>query len=123
MLCNINKRNKQRVIGGLEAEMAQNGTFQPKENVCLQHQFTGSVPITSFNIYQTQITSFNLTETFFTVLNGVSSMMALVNCQNCGMQFISVLEEDFTNRMSTHFEHTFAAYYNTSRLNRNEPLI
>ena len=80
--------------------------FGSKEDVCFQHQFVSSIPIRSLNIYFNQM--------FCGVIQNMNPM-CLVNCENCGLKFISVEgANDVTSGRL--FERTFAAYYNTSQL-------
>ena len=87
------------------------GDLAAKEDVCFQHQFVTSIPIRSLNIYLNQM--------FFGVIQNLNPM-CLVNCENCGVKFISVegAEEATSGRL---FERTFAAYYNTSQLQISSP--
>ena len=77
-----------------------------KEDVCFQHQFVSSTPIRSLNIYFNQM--------FCGVIQNMNPM-CLVNCENCGVKFISVEGADDVTSGRL-FERTFAAYYNTSQL-------
>jgi hypothetical protein len=82
--------------------------IRSKVNICNQHQFTSPIPITSLNIY--------FKEMFCSVVR-VLSPMSLVDCEHCGMKFISVMENTaIIDGKSSNFERTFAAYYNTSQL-------
>ena len=85
--------------------------FAPKEDVCFQHQFVTSIPIRSLNIYLNQM--------FFGVIQNMNPM-CLVNCENCGVKFISVEGADDVTSGRL-FERTFAAYYNTSQLQISSP--
>ena len=93
----------------LQINLSENDDpFRPKVNICNQHQFTSPRPISSLTVY--------LNEMFFAVLRGLSPM-SLVDCEHCGMKFISVVEDNtITLGKSSNFERTFAAYYNTSQL-------
>ena len=96
--------SKETMISSLE-ELAS------KEDVCFQHQFVTSIPIRSLNIYLNQM--------FFGVIQNMNPM-CLVNCEICGVKFISVEGADDVTSGRL-FERTFAAYYNTSQLQISSP--
>ena len=104
-----------------ECKMTQNKCNELKENdfqhhqllrQSQNHQFLFLKPIRSFHIYLNQTA-------FCVALNGLNPM-SLVQCNNCGLKFISVMESGGIKleRPKTSFDCTLAALYNTSQLIR-----
>ena len=82
---------------------------------CCHQQFARSGSISSLNIY--------LDERFWLVLKG-ENPMELVCCKNCGVNLISISGDNgILQNNTTAFEHTFAAYYNTSQVNGNQDIL
>ena len=109
------EKNDEKQSTNLSVKMANSHLMENKlklRGICCCHQeFARSGSISSLNIY--------LDERCWLVLKG-QNPMDLVCCKNCGVNLISVSGDDgIFQTPITSFEHTFAAYYNTSQVKDN----
>ena len=108
-------KDEERQVNPLAVKMTKSLLTKNKRKLryicCCHHQFARLGSISSLNIY--------LDERFWLVLKG-ENPMELVCCKNCGVNLISVSGDDgIFQTPITSFEHTFAAYYNTSQVKDN----
>ena len=105
------ERQSTRLAVTMENSYSMENKCKSRDICCCHQQFARSGSISSLNIY--------LDERFWLVLKG-QNPMELVCCKNCGVNLISVSGDDgIFQTPITCFEHTFAAYYNTSQVNGN----
>ena len=109
------ERKSTRLAVKMENSYLMANTHKSRDICCCHQQFARSGSISSLNIY--------LDERFWLVLKG-QNPMELVCCKNCGVNLISVSGYNgVLQNNTTSFDHTFAAYYNTSQVNGNQDIL
>ena len=106
------KKQSTRLAVKMVNSYSTENKYKPKDICCCHQQFARTGSISSLNIY--------LDEMFWLVLKG-QNPMELVCCNNCGVNLISISGANgILPNNTTTFEHTFAAYYNTSQVHGNQ---
>ena len=109
------EKQSTRLVVKMENSYSMENKCKSRDICCCHQQFARSGSISSLNIY--------LDERFWLVLKG-QNPMELVCCKNCGVNLISISGANgILQNNTTAFEHTFAAYYNTSQVNGNQDIF